>query len=73
MSCFPRCVAGCYFYSQENRLIDMASFRLCYDLNKHTSDRDSILGLHPASWAIAAIDPLVRVNIYGIVTLHAYQ
>jgi hypothetical protein len=26
---------GCYFYSQENRFIDMASFRLCYNLNKH--------------------------------------
>jgi hypothetical protein len=22
----PRYIAGCYFYSQENRLIDMASF-----------------------------------------------
>jgi hypothetical protein len=34
----PRCIMGCYFYSQENRLIDMASFQLCYNLNKHTSD-----------------------------------
>jgi hypothetical protein len=49
MSCLPRCIAGCYFYSQENRLIDMASFRLCYNPNKHASDQDSILGLHSAS------------------------
>jgi hypothetical protein len=46
----------------------MASFQLCYDLNKHTSDRDSILVLHPASWPITAIGPLVRENICGIVT-----
>jgi hypothetical protein len=29
---------GCYFYSQKNHLIDMASFRLYYNLNKHASD-----------------------------------
>jgi hypothetical protein len=23
---FPRCVVGCYFYSQENHLMDMSSF-----------------------------------------------
>jgi hypothetical protein len=48
----------------------MASFQLCYNLNKYTSDWDSILGLHPALWAIAVIGPLVRVNICGIVTLY---
>jgi hypothetical protein len=68
MSCFSRCVVDCYFYSQENRPIDMASFQLCYDLNKHTFDQDSILGLHPASWVITAIGPLVWVNICGVVT-----
>jgi hypothetical protein len=46
----------------------MTIFRLCYDLNKHTSVRDSILGLYPALWVIAAIGPLARVNICGIVT-----
>jgi hypothetical protein len=46
----------------------MANFRFCYDLNKHISDRDSILELHPASWAITAIELLIRVNICGIVT-----
>jgi hypothetical protein len=45
----------------------MTSFRLCYDLKKRTSDRDSILRLHAASWAIAAIRPLIRVNIYDII------
>jgi hypothetical protein len=45
----------------------MASFQLCYNLHKHTSDWDSILGLHPASWAVAVIEPLVQVNICGIV------
>jgi hypothetical protein len=35
----------------------MTSFRLCYNLNKHTSDWDFILGLHPASWAVAIIGP----------------
>jgi hypothetical protein len=51
----------------------MINFRLCYDLNKHTSDRDSILGLHPASWAIVAIGPLTQVNIYGIITIVSIQ
>jgi hypothetical protein len=64
----PRRVAGCYFYTQKNHLIDMVSFWLCYNLNKYISDRDSILGLHPASWAVAVIRPLIRMNIYGIVT-----
>jgi hypothetical protein len=63
-----RCIVGCYFYSQENRLIDMVSFWLCYNLNKHTSDWDSILELHPASWTITVIGPLVQMNICGIVT-----
>jgi hypothetical protein len=49
--------------------MDMASFRLCYNLNKHISGRDSILGLHPASWAVAVIRPPVRMNICGIVTM----
>jgi hypothetical protein len=64
----PICIAGCYFYSQENRLIDMTSFLLCYNLNKYTFDRDSILELRPASWAIAVIGPLVQVNICCVVT-----
>jgi elongation factor P hydroxylase len=38
-----------YFYSQKNHIIDMTSFRLCYNLNKHTSDYDYILGLRLAS------------------------
>jgi hypothetical protein len=59
----------CYFYSQENRLIDMASFRLRYDYNKHTSDRNSILGLHQASWTVVTIDPMTRMNICDIITL----
>jgi hypothetical protein len=63
-----RCIAGCYFYSQENRLIDMASFWLYYNLNKHTSDWDSIVVLYPASWAIAVVGHLVRMNICGIIT-----
>jgi hypothetical protein len=66
----PRCIAGCYFYSQENRLIDMTNFRLCYNLNKHTSDYESIFRLRPASWVVAVIGPPVRMNIYGIVNLH---
>jgi hypothetical protein len=64
---YPRGVTGHYFYSQENHLMDMASSRLYYDLNKHTSDRNSILELHLASWAITAIGHLTRVNIYGII------
>jgi hypothetical protein len=64
---YLRCIMGCYFYSQENRLIDKTGFRLCYNLNKHTSDRDSILGLHPASWAVTVIEHLIRVNICGII------
>jgi hypothetical protein len=64
----PKCITDCYFYSQENRLIYMASFWLCYNLNKHTSDYDSILWLRPASCAIVVIGPLIRMNIYGIVT-----
>jgi hypothetical protein len=63
---------GCYFYSQENRLIDMVSFQFCYDLNKHTSDWDSILVLHPSSWTVAVIVPLARVNIYGIIKMHSF-
>jgi hypothetical protein len=66
---YPRCIVGCYFYSQENRLIDMTSFWLCYNLNKHTSDWNSILRLHPASWAVTVIVPLIRMNIYGIVKM----
>jgi hypothetical protein len=62
---------GCYFYSQENRLIDIASFRLCYNLNKHTSDYDSIFRLRPVSWAVAVIGPPVRMNICGIIRFHA--
>jgi hypothetical protein len=46
----------------------MVIFWLCYDLNKHTSGQNSILGLHPASWAVAAIGPLVQGNICDIVT-----
>jgi hypothetical protein len=46
----------------------MASFWLYYNLNKHTSDYDSILWLRPASWAVAVIGPPVQRNIYGIVT-----
>jgi hypothetical protein len=46
----------------------MTNFRLCYDLNKHTSDQNSILGLYPASWAVTAIGPLVQGNICGILT-----
>jgi hypothetical protein len=46
----------------------MASFRLCYNLNKHTSDQDSILGLHPASWDVAVIGLSARMNICDIVT-----
>jgi hypothetical protein len=34
----PRYIVGCYFYSRKNRLLDMASFRLCYNFNKYTSD-----------------------------------
>jgi hypothetical protein len=48
----------------------MVSFRLYYNLNKHTSDRDSILGLHPASWTVTVIGPPVQMNICGIVTSH---
>jgi hypothetical protein len=47
----------------------MASFQLCHDINKHTFDRDSISGLHPASWAVAAIGPLARMNIWGIINM----
>jgi hypothetical protein len=64
----PRCVAGCYFYSQKNRLTDTVSFWLCYNLNKHIFDRDFILELHPASWGVAVIGPPVWMNICGIVT-----
>jgi hypothetical protein len=64
----PRCVTGYYFYSQKNHLIDMASFWLCYDFNKYTSDRNSILVLYPTSWAIATTGPLVRVNTCVIIT-----
>jgi hypothetical protein len=39
----------------------MVNFRLCHDLNKHTSDRDSISELHPTSYAVVAIGP---GNIY---------
>jgi hypothetical protein len=46
----------------------MASFRLCYNLGKHTSDQDSILGLHPVSWVVAVIGPPIRMNICGIVS-----
>jgi hypothetical protein len=42
----PRCIAGCYFYCQESHLIDMSNFWLCYNLNKHTFDQNSILRLH---------------------------
>jgi hypothetical protein len=66
----PRYAADCYFYSQENYLIDMTSFWLCYDLNKHASDWDFILGLHPASWTVAVIGPPVQINICGIITAH---
>jgi hypothetical protein len=59
MSCCSRCIVDCYFYSQENHLIDMTNFQLCYNLNKHTSDRNSILELYPASWIITVIGPLV--------------
>jgi hypothetical protein len=44
----------------------MASFRLCYNLHKRIPDRD-YLGLHLVSWVIAAIGPLVWVNIYDII------
>jgi hypothetical protein len=47
----------------------MASFQLYYDLNKHTSNRDSILELHPASLPVTAIRLLAWVNICGIVRL----
>jgi hypothetical protein len=46
----------------------MESFRLCYNLNKHTSNRDSILVLHPASWGVTVIGPSVRMNICGIIS-----
>jgi hypothetical protein len=46
----------------------MTNFRLCYDPKKHTSDWDSILELHSTSWVITVIEPLLWVNIYGIVT-----
>jgi hypothetical protein len=59
-----------YFYSQKNRFIDMTYFQLYYVLNKHISDRDSILRLHSTSWAVTAVNPLTRVNIYGIITMH---
>jgi hypothetical protein len=35
---------GLLFYSLENHLIDMDNFRLCYNLNKHTPNRDTYLG-----------------------------
>jgi hypothetical protein len=54
-----RSITDCYFYNQENRLIDMISLRLCYNLNKYASDYNSILGLRPVSWVIAVIGPLV--------------
>jgi hypothetical protein len=60
-----------YFYSQNNRFIDMICFQLYYILNKHTSDRDSILRLHSTSWTVAVVDPLTRANIYGIITMHS--
>jgi hypothetical protein len=47
----------------------MVSFRLCYNLNKHISDQNSILGLRLASWAVAVIGPLVQANIYGVVKM----
>jgi hypothetical protein len=68
MSSFPQMCCGLLLYSQENYLIYMASFRLCYNLNKHTSDMDSILALHPTSWTVAAIGPLIRVNLCSIIT-----
>jgi hypothetical protein len=46
----------------------MTSFRLCYNLNKHTSDQGSILGLHPVSWVVTVIGLPVRMNICGIIT-----
>jgi hypothetical protein len=66
----PRCITGCYFYSHENCFKDISSFRLCYNLNKHTSDQDSIFRLRPASSAVVVIGPPVRMNIYGIVMKH---
>jgi hypothetical protein len=46
----------------------MTNFQLCYNLNKHASDRDSILELRTVSWAVTVIESLIRANIYGIVT-----
>jgi hypothetical protein len=46
----------------------MTNFQLCYNLNKHASDRESILELHTVLWAVVVIESLIRANIYGIVT-----
>jgi hypothetical protein len=40
----PRYIVGYYFYSLENRLIDVVGFRLCYNPYKHPPDQDSNLG-----------------------------
>jgi hypothetical protein len=40
----------------------MASFQFCYNLNKHVPDQNSLLGLCPTSWAVAAIGSLTRVT-----------
>jgi hypothetical protein len=46
----------------------MTSFQFCYNLNKHTFDQGSILGLHPASWTVTIIEPLIQMNCCDIVT-----
>jgi hypothetical protein len=47
----------------------MKIIRLYDNLNKHASNYDSILGLHPASWTITVIEPPIQINIYGIVNM----
>jgi hypothetical protein len=52
---------GCYLYRLEIRLINMAIFQFCYNLNKHIPDWDSWIGLRPTWWTAAATGPLAQV------------
>jgi hypothetical protein len=59
----PGWFVGCYLYRLENCLIDITSFRFCYNLNKRVSDWDFWLGMRSISWTAVAIGPLARITI----------
>jgi hypothetical protein len=71
MSCLRRYVAGCYFYNKKNRLTDIANFRLCYNLNKHTSDYDYILRLYLTLHAdcILRLYPILTNTVAAVIRL----